>query len=62
MTMRFLITLTLLCALVPLPSFGHAWLKLKIATTEYAPYTSTEMQHDGYINHIIADAFWKQVW
>ena len=55
--MRFLITLTLLCALVPLPSFGHAWLKLKIATTEYAPYTSTEMQHDGYINHIIADAF-----
>ena len=38
-------------------SFAHAWMKLRIATTEYAPYTSTDMQHDGYINHIIADAF-----
>ncbi|BFT29033.1 hypothetical protein D210916BOD24_02090 [Alteromonas sp. D210916BOD_24] len=57
MTMRLLIITTFLLALVPLQSFGHAWMKLKIATAEYAPYTSTDMQHDGYINHIIADAF-----
>lgn len=38
-------------------SDAHAWLKLRIATTEYAPYTSTSMEHNGYINHIISKAF-----
>ncbi len=55
--MRLLLIATFILALVPMQSFAHAWMKLRIATTEYAPYTSTDMQHDGYINHIIADAF-----
>ncbi|MDP2537931.1 substrate-binding periplasmic protein [Alteromonas stellipolaris] len=55
--MRLLAIFTLLLALVPLQSWGHAWLKIKIATTEYAPYTSSEMEHKGYINHIISQAF-----
>lgn len=55
--MRLLAIFTLLLALVPLQSWGHAWLKIKIATTEYAPYTSSEMEHNGYINHIISQAF-----
>ncbi|NDV93030.1 transporter substrate-binding domain-containing protein [Alteromonas sp. 345S023] len=55
--MRLLITLTFLLALIPFQSHAHAWLTLKIATTDYAPYTSSDMQHNGYINHIIQDAF-----
>lgn len=55
--MRSLLIATFILALIPMQSFAHAWMKLRIATTEYAPYTSTDMQHDGYINHIIADAF-----
>jgi polar amino acid transport system substrate-binding protein len=55
--MRLLIILTFLLVLIPFKSNAHAWLKLKIATTDYAPYTSSEMQHNGYINHIIQDAF-----
>ncbi|MEC9062700.1 MAG: transporter substrate-binding domain-containing protein, partial [Pseudomonadota bacterium] len=55
--MRLLLIATFILALIPMQSFAHAWMKLRIATTEYAPYTSTDMQHDGYINHIIADAF-----
>lgn len=55
--MRLLAICTLLLVLVPLQSWGHAWLKIKIATTEYAPYTSSEMEHYGYINHIISQAF-----
>lgn len=55
--MRLLITLTFLLLFIPFQSNAHAWLKLKIATTDYAPYTSSDMQHNGYINHIIEDAF-----
>ncbi|APD85029.1 ABC transporter substrate-binding protein [Alteromonas sp. Mex14] len=55
--MRLLFIATLILALIPMQSFAHAWMKLRIATSEYAPYTSTDMQQDGYINHIIADAF-----
>lgn len=55
--MRLLLIATLILALIPMQSFAHSWMKLRIATTEYAPYTSTDMQHEGYINHIIADAF-----
>ncbi|APE04795.1 ABC transporter substrate-binding protein [Alteromonas sp. RW2A1] len=54
--MRIVSTIIFLLALVPSLSHGHAWLKLRIATTEYAPYTSSDLQHDGYINHIITDA------
>lgn len=43
--------------LVPLPSLADAWLKLDIATAEYPPYTSEDMKHEGYINHIIEEAF-----
>lgn len=50
-----LILFTLL--LLPSQSWAHAWLKLRIATTEYPPFTSTEMEHDGYINHITRQAF-----
>lgn len=57
MIIRTLLLATLFLAFVPMQSAAHAWMKLKIATAEYAPYTSTDMQHDGYINHIIADAF-----
>ena len=53
--MRLLLIATFILALTPMQSFAHAWMKLR--TTEYAPYTSTDMQHDGYINHIIAAAF-----
>ena len=54
----YLLILALLGSLLlPNQSFAHAWLKLKIATTEYAPYTSTDMEHDGYMNHIISQAF-----
>jgi len=55
--MRILLIATILMLLIPKQSFGHAWMKLRIATTEYAPYTSTDMQHNGYINHIITNAF-----
>ena len=50
-----LILFTLL--LLPSQSWAHAWLKLRIATTEYPPFTSTEMEHNGYINHITRQAF-----
>ena len=55
--MRLLLIATFILALVPMQSFAHAWMKLRIATTEYAPYTSTDMQHDGYINHITVKGF-----
>ncbi|QJR80073.1 transporter substrate-binding domain-containing protein [Alteromonas pelagimontana] len=55
--MRLLLTFLILLTLIPTQAFAHAWLKLKIATTEYAPYTSTSMEHSGYINHIITQAF-----
>lgn len=56
--MRFF-TLILSLTLLILPGYSdaHAWLKVKIATTEYAPYTSTDMEHGGYINHVISRAF-----
>lgn len=54
--MRTVFTIICLLAFIPSVSHGHAWLKLKIATAEYAPYTSSNMQHGGYINHIITDA------
>lgn len=43
--------------LLPSQSWAHAWLKLKIATSEYPPFTSSKMEHDGYINHITKEAF-----
>lgn len=49
--------LLLLIFWIPGSALAHAWMKLNIATTEYAPYTSTDMQHNGYINHIISQAF-----
>ncbi len=55
--MRISIIFCFLLAVIPAKSFAHAWLKLKIATSEYAPYTSTSMEHNGYINHIITNAF-----
>ncbi len=57
--MRTIITALIFVMLLPGQAFAHAWLKLNIATTEYAPYTSTEMEHNGYINHIISRAFLK---
>lgn len=54
--MRLFLILLLLTVL-PGTAAAHAWLKLRIATTEYAPYTSTDMEYNGYINHIIAKAF-----
>ena len=53
----FFITLMVFMLVLPLKLQAHAWLKLKVATSEYAPYTSTSMEHNGYINHIIAQAF-----
>lgn len=41
------------------PASAHSWLKITIATSEYPPYTSTEMKHDGFINHIVTEAFQK---
>jgi len=55
--MRKLHILLFIGLILPAQAMAHAWLKIKIATTEYAPYTSTNMEHDGYINHIIAQAF-----
>ncbi|GGW93408.1 substrate-binding periplasmic protein [Alteromonas halophila] len=55
--MRTLLFIGLFLMLSPGQALAHAWLKLKIATTEYAPYTSTDMEHNGYINHIISRAF-----
>lgn len=44
-------------ALIPGFSQAHTWKTIRIATTEYAPYTSAEMEHEGYMNHIIEEAF-----
>ncbi len=55
--MRITTLLLTAALLMPAQSWAHAWLKLEIATTEYPPYTSTEMEHEGYINHIINEAF-----
>ena len=52
-----ILIISALLLLLPAKSDAHAWLKLRIATTEYAPYTSTSMEHNGYINHIISKAF-----
>ncbi|WP_296044639.1 ABC transporter substrate-binding protein [uncultured Alteromonas sp.] len=53
---NLLLMLSLLFAVVNNAS-AHAWRTLTIATTEYPPYTSTDMEHNGYINHIISEAF-----
>lgn len=55
--MRTFTVILFLAFLLPGQALAHAWLKLRIATTEYAPYTSTDMEHSGYINHIISRAF-----
>ena len=55
---NLILMLSLLVAVVNNAS-AHAWRTLTIATTEYPPYTSTEMEHNGYINHIISEAFLK---
>lgn len=58
--MRSLLTRVLFVAsalLFSANSAAHAWLKLELATSEYPPYTSTEMEYNGYINHIINQAF-----
>ena len=44
-------------AFMPALSQAHTWMTIRIATTEYAPYTSSEMEHEGYMNHIISEAF-----
>ena len=53
---NLILMLSLLVAVVNNAS-AHAWRTLTIATTEYPPYTSTDMEHNGYINHIISEAF-----
>lgn len=53
---KFILVLSLLFAVVN-NAAAHAWRTLTIATTEYPPYTSTDMEHSGYINHIISAAF-----
>ena len=55
--MRTITVILFFVLLLPGQALAHAWLKLNIATTEYAPYTSTDMEHNGYINHIISRAF-----
>ncbi len=52
--MRILIAVLFL---LPLTLNAHSWLKVRIATSEYAPYSSVTMEHNGMINHIITDAF-----
>ncbi|RDV24557.1 ABC transporter substrate-binding protein [Alteromonas aestuariivivens] len=56
MIIRLCQLLLLIVLLIPGAIQAHAWLTLKIATTEYPPYASADMQHNGYINHIIAQA------
>ncbi|WP_018981459.1 substrate-binding periplasmic protein [Salinimonas chungwhensis] len=55
--MRIFTLFLTIALLFPAQSWAHAWLKLEIATTEYPPFTSTDMEHNGYINHIINQAF-----
>lgn len=55
--MNKLLLLTVLVIALTNNAVAHTWRTLSIATTEYPPYTSTEMEHNGYINHIISEAF-----
>lgn len=55
--LRLIKTALLTAALLPAAAMAHTWMTVKIATTEYAPYTSEEMEHNGYMNHIISEVF-----
>ena len=33
--------------------------KIKISTGEYSPWTSENLKHDGYVNHIVIESFKK---
>lgn len=57
--MNKLLLITTLMIVLTNNAAAHTWRTLNIATTEYPPYTSTEMEHNGYINHIISEAFLK---
>ncbi|GGF73238.1 substrate-binding periplasmic protein [Alteromonas lipolytica] len=53
---KLILIISLFCSVVS-NALAHSWRTLTIATTEYPPYTSTDMEHNGYINHIISEAF-----
>ena len=43
-------------------SFSFAWAKepILIATGEYTPYTSQKLKSNGFVNHVISEAFKKE--